>query len=182
MSRSGFIGPIAGPVSFGILARARTRSMRTFLIALAAAAGTTVMLAAATIPLDGTRSAPAPGAWILGRIAGFALATIVIVTVVHAPLMALLGRVVRSGRDQPPRAALGLAGALATFGVFMLVPVLETRSLAPLAWTMDGWLRRPVEFATDWFPFLAGGAVFTVTGWRRPRGDGGTSADHDRTR
>lgn len=156
--------------------------MRTFLIAIAAAAGTTLILAVATIPLIWARSAPAPGASTLGRIAGFAVATIVIVTVVHTPAMALLGRVVRAGQDQPRPVALGLAGALAMVGVVMLVPVLETRSLAPLAWTMDGWLRRPVEFATDWLPFLAGGAVFAVTGWRRPQGEGGTSADHDRTR
>jgi hypothetical protein len=156
--------------------------MRTLLIALAAAAGTTFVLAAAAIPLVGARSAPASWVSLFGRVAGSALATIVIVTVVHAPVMALLGRVVQGSRDRPRRAALGLAGALTMFGVFMLIPILETRSLAPLAWTMDGWRRRPAEFATDWLPFLAGGAVFTMTVWRRSRGEGGTSADHDRTR
>jgi hypothetical protein len=151
---------------------------RTFLAALAASVGTTALLTVATLTLASTRGLDAPVVSPGERVAGFSLVTAAIVSILHAPVLALAGRTVRFA---PGRVMAGVGGSIGVFAVFMLVPVAETGSMRPVAWTIAGWLNRPAEFAADWLPFLTGGAAFAVVACRRPRSRTGDGEDHERT-
>jgi len=125
-------------------------------MALVGAAITTAALTALTLPLARSSGLEAPTISGGARVAGFTLATSVIVLLIHTPLIALLAR----RRPRMSRVWVALCSVLLVVVFFMLLAVIETGSLMPLVWNVEGWIERPLAFVADWLPFLAGAAAY----------------------
>jgi hypothetical protein len=139
-------------------------SVRTLVISLFGAAATVAVMTGLTVPLareTGLEFDTVSGA---ERVIGFTLSTVVILVVVHTPVLFVMARVVGSKLGW---ISVSAGGVVIMYLAFMLPTALGTGSLMPLAWNVQGWIDRPIEFAADWLPFFAGAAVFGALVWSR---------------
>jgi hypothetical protein len=138
-------------------------NIKTSLVALVGAAGTGAAITALTFPLARIAGLEPATTSAVERVTGFTLATIAVLLLVHTPVLLLVARTI--GR----RLAwmwVAIGSAVLVFLVFMVFPIIETGSLMPVVWNIEGWIDRPAQFAADWVPFFAAAAVYGGWLWR----------------
>ena len=133
-----------------------------YVIALAAAVGTTATLTLATTSLARVSGVETPDVSTLNRVIGFSLGSAAALLVVHTPCLMILSAF---GRCRVGRLAVSIGSAIVIYLAFMAFPVAESGSLSPIVWNVAGWFERPVEFVADWLPFLGGAMVFGAIAW-----------------
>jgi hypothetical protein len=138
-------------------------TIRSWFVALAAAAATSAAVTALTVAIGRAFGRDAVMASGEERVIGFTVATLAILLIVHTPVLAILARM---RRWRPARMWVSAGSVILIFLVLMLVPIIETGSLMPVAWNVQGWIDRPAEFTTDWLPFFASAAVFGASAWK----------------
>jgi hypothetical protein len=137
--------------------------IKACLLALVGAAAAGAAITALTFPLARTTGLEPATTSALERVTGFTLATCAMLLVVHTPVLVVAWRIVGL-RLARMWAAIG--SVILVFLVFMLLPVMETRSLMPIMWNVEAWFTRPLEFTADWLPFFAAAAVYGDLIWK----------------